>query len=425
MKLFFACAFLGILFFFALAFVNKHQKKANRLLAVCLFSIAAFIFHIACINTHVFYKYPLLHNLLAPFQYLIAPTAYLYVRSFLKGNVRFRRKDWIHFIPCILCIFFYTKYYFSTSTNKLAIINTAEQQFAFHFAEFNMLLPVYVLAALKIILAVFYLVVQWQLIKQWFTEIITAPNVYKDIFSWLKTFTILITAFITCYVFANTLSVITTNYSINNIILIAEYGLCLSFLSILLYLFFHPKILFGMMGNIVFYTLDKQKIAISNFNEQQIHSDKIVLSKEIAQAITIEESGEGEAEEDDESKIFSLTPEKVFENKQKLETLMNEKMIFLTHGCSLKDVASAINIPRHHLSIIINTEYRVNFNDFINRYRVDYLKDKMLEPDSQQLTLDGLAKEAGFSSRATFFRAFTKFTGQTPSDYLKKASKTS
>ena len=99
------------------------------------------------------------------------------------------------------------------------------------------------------------------------------------------------------------------------------------------------------------------------------------------------------------------------------------KMIFLTHGCNLKDVANAINIPRHHLSIIINTEYRVNFNDFINRYRVDYLKEKMLTPESQQLTLDGLAKEAGFSSRATFFRAFTKFTGQTPSDYLKKFSK--
>ena len=422
MKLFFACAFLGLLFFFTLAFINKHQKKANKLLAVCLLSSALFLLHLAGLNAHLFLKFPVLYALFLPFQYLIAPTAYLYVRSFLKGNVRFRTKDWIHFIPFVLSILCYLKYFITNANNKLVSINNANVNFSYHFAETDMLLPLYVLTTLKIILVIFYLIAQWRLIKEWLIEIVTAPNVYKDIFGWLKTFTILITAFIACYVFANILSIFITNVSINNIILIAEYGLCLSFLTILLYLFFHPKILFGMMGNIVFYTLDKQKTTTSTtINVQQIFAQEIAPTKEIAQALTLEENGGEEVE--DETKIFSLTPEKVFEYKQKLETLMAEKMIFLTHGCNLKDVANAINIPRHHLSIIINTEYRVNFNDFINRYRVEYLKEKMLTPESQQLTLDGLAKEAGFSSRATFFRAFTKFTGQTPSDYLKKFSK--
>ncbi|MFX5668508.1 hypothetical protein ABTE14_19800, partial [Acinetobacter baumannii] len=85
---------------------------------------------------------------------------------------------------------------------------------------------------------------------------------------------------------------------------------------------------------------------------------------------------------EDDSKVFSLTPEKVTEYKQKLENLMTEQKAFLIHGCNLKDVALALAIPRHHLSIIINSEYRVNFNDFINKYRVEFLKEKMLEPES-------------------------------------------
>jgi len=37
------------------------------------------------------------------------------------------------------------------------------------------------------------------------------------------------------------------------------------------------------------------------------------------------------------------------------------------------------------------------------------------------LTFESIGLEAGFSSRTTFYRAFVKVTGQSPSAYFKKA----
>ena len=46
----------------------------------------------------------------------------------------------------------------------------------------------------------------------------------------------------------------------------------------------------------------------------------------------------------------------------------------------------------------------------------------MGRPEWRQLTLEGLALEAGFSNRTTFFRAFTKLTGCTPSEYMAQVA---
>ncbi len=443
MKFLFATALLGILVSFTLAFINKHQKKANKLLAICFFSISCFILDIAFINSHFLLKFQFPFHLLLPFQYLIAPASYLYVRGLLKGNIRFRKMDSLHFLPALIILLEYLPFYFSSSQFKLSAINAATQNFAFQFQERDAYFPFYVQCFLKTTMASTYLYLQWQLIKAWKTEIITAPNVYKDIFKWLQIFTIFITTFWLLYVVEDVISILKLS---NKSILLFEYVLCCCFLSTLLYLFFRPKILFGMMGNIVFYDLEYQPKAQKIIQQEteiglcreiepvtDVLVNDIALQPALSSIICTETRLEDTTKIADlcqeiekfsnnyknlETKVFCLTPEKINFYKQQLESLMDQK-VFLKQGCCLKDICQLLNIPRHHMSIIINSEYRVNFNDFINHYRIDYLKIKMLESGSNQLTLDGLAKEAGFSSRATFFRAFTKFTGKVPSDFLK------
>jgi len=46
----------------------------------------------------------------------------------------------------------------------------------------------------------------------------------------------------------------------------------------------------------------------------------------------------------------------------------------------------------------------------------------MNDPENRKLTLLSLAYEAGFNSKASFFRVFKKQTGQTPSEYHKGLS---
>jgi AraC-like DNA-binding protein len=66
---------------------------------------------------------------------------------------------------------------------------------------------------------------------------------------------------------------------------------------------------------------------------------------------------------------------------------------------------------------VINEGTGMNFNDFINRYRVEAVKKAFEQGEHQRKTLEGIAWEAGFNSKSTFLRAFKKHTAMTPTQY--------
>ena len=63
--------------------------------------------------------------------------------------------------------------------------------------------------------------------------------------------------------------------------------------------------------------------------------------------------------------------------------------------------------------------FNKNFNEFINHYRVEACKAKILAGETIHLSLLGIAFECGFNSKATFNRTFKKLTGSTPSQFSK------
>ena len=69
------------------------------------------------------------------------------------------------------------------------------------------------------------------------------------------------------------------------------------------------------------------------------------------------------------------------------------------------------------LSQVINVGARRNFNDFVNEYRVDEFKRQVRNPANAHLSFLGLALDCGFNSKATFNRAFKKFTGLSPKEF--------
>jgi AraC-like DNA-binding protein len=60
-----------------------------------------------------------------------------------------------------------------------------------------------------------------------------------------------------------------------------------------------------------------------------------------------------------------------------------------------------------------------NFSDYVNRYRVIHFLREVDNGKLDQLTISGLMNECGFSSKATFYRAFKKIKGCTPTGWLK------
>ena len=60
-----------------------------------------------------------------------------------------------------------------------------------------------------------------------------------------------------------------------------------------------------------------------------------------------------------------------------------------------------------------------NFFNFVNRYRVDEVKQKILNPKYDNYSVLGIALECGFNSKTAFNRIFKHMTGLTPTEYKK------
>ena len=111
-----------------------------------------------------------------------------------------------------------------------------------------------------------------------------------------------------------------------------------------------------------------------------------------------------------------------------IELLMKKEEPYLEESFRLEGLANLIGIPSHQVSQALNQFYQISFTDLINQYRIEKAKT-MLSPSSlKHLTIEAIAYEVGFSSRATFYRAFKKFNGVSPSafiqQHIKKSSQT-
>lgn len=84
---------------------------------------------------------------------------------------------------------------------------------------------------------------------------------------------------------------------------------------------------------------------------------------------------------------------------------------------TLTSLANQVNMSRNQLSEVINSSLDSNFYDFVNKYRVEDVKQLMINPRFKNFTILAIAFEAGFPSKSTFNNVFKKFTGLTPSEY--------
>jgi AraC-like DNA-binding protein len=116
----------------------------------------------------------------------------------------------------------------------------------------------------------------------------------------------------------------------------------------------------------------------------------------------------------------TLLPENDLENlKTKLSNLMETEKPFLDSQLTLSILAKQMGLNTTVLSYVINSGFGVNFNDFINEFRINEVKNKLNNGASDNLNLLNIAFDSGFNSKATFNRAFKKFTGVSPREFME------
>lgn len=103
----------------------------------------------------------------------------------------------------------------------------------------------------------------------------------------------------------------------------------------------------------------------------------------------------------------------------RIDTFVVKNKGFLNPELSLDLLSRSVNIPRHHISQAINQTLNINFNDYINFQRIEFVKKELLNPAKKHYNIAALAFESGFNSISTFNEVFKKFTSMTPSEFKK------
>jgi AraC-like DNA-binding protein len=93
---------------------------------------------------------------------------------------------------------------------------------------------------------------------------------------------------------------------------------------------------------------------------------------------------------------------------------------FLDPSFSINVLSKKLSTNTSYLSYIINKEFNQSFKQYITELRIEYLiKNLTKENKYRNYTIKSLGEEIGYTNASAFTRAFKKYKGITPSEFIK------
>ncbi len=305
---------------------------------------------------------------------LIGPVIYFYTKSLLNTAFKISTKELLHFIPALLYLMYSLIIFI---TDKLIL-----DEFYFYADGRDKDLANWYQSA-GVISMSFYLILSLihysNYKKLVFEKVSFAESI---LFQWIQNFLI---AFLAIIILRVLLFVLNPEWG--------EFGS-----QFWHYIMFSFVVLYISING---YANSVKMSFLSDVNSENIN---------VFDEIEIKEKPKQEVINQQEIKIW----------KEKILQLIQEEKIYKNPKLTLFDVAKLLNTNTKTVSNSINSGFEMNFNDFINKYRIEAVKEKLKNGEHQKSTLLGIAFDCGFNSKATFNRAFKKNTSLSPKDYLKK-----
>ncbi|RMA58977.1 AraC-like DNA-binding protein [Ulvibacter antarcticus] len=162
------------------------------------------------------------------------------------------------------------------------------------------------------------------------------------------------------------------------------------------------------------------------FLQKQKKQKQLLYNKNVLLARRLQESSTDFSEElngdSDKNESLDIDDSKKKEIVIEIKRLI-ESEFYLDQSMSLAKMAKLMNTNTTYLSKVVNSTYKKNFTNFLNDYRISYtLKKLEVNPAFKNLTIEHIAEKAGFASSSAFYSSFKKYTGLTPSYYIKQKS---
>lgn len=399
--LLFTAFVLGIYLGCALLIINRYNRLLNRLLGIVTLSISIIFLVFYLVNKKWIVNVPFFARSFTPLSYLIPACSFLYIRCFIKDEYRLQKKDIIHFLPFTFNVVLLLPYLFSSTETKRAYAKALVANLDY-FQYYNTgFIPERYHVIARSLLLVVYLFLMWRLMLSNTYRSFVSKNKtrYPHSIYWIRFFAIFITVLGILAVLIRWQIILygSTFFILHGSPL--SMGLAIFFIILLAYGTSNPVILYGLP-----------------------HFVKAAPEPATAPIIPIEHNII--TPEPETPAADAVLPRAPFEKarmeafEQVIRQYMEEQMPYCDPEFNLESMSKALNIPRHHLSWIFRFQIQQSFVDYRTHFRVEYVKRCMQEGLSKELTLEAIGEQAGFSSRSTFFVAFKKLTGQTPSAYL-------
>lgn len=121
-------------------------------------------------------------------------------------------------------------------------------------------------------------------------------------------------------------------------------------------------------------------------------------------------------------KCSSLSCNEAKDIARKLNVHMELTKSYQNPLYSVQDMCKDVEIDYLDVSESLNGLMGQSFNDYINNYRIEEVKRFFKDPNYKKESILSIAFSSGFNSKATFYSAFKKFTGETPSQCRKRLS---
>lgn len=376
---------LGIILSLILLFYNKGYRTANRFLAGFFFFISLFVLsQYSGLYSNSRVLAALLASSPTPFFFLIGPCFFLYTRSVLQDDARLKKGDYVHFLLFILEFAGMIPYYLSSWESKLAIADTLlSNDWKVTQLGLNRIFISPVNSYLRPLHITAYFLYSgfriWQhrrlVAAAWFHD-----RQHQLTWKWLISLQSVFGLFLVCY-----------SISMVNLFLYSGkqafhansapflFTATASFILLNLFTLLFPQILYGM---------PRWQAPVNMPPTEAAHSGTPVSS---------------------ESQLSGV--------QEKLEACLATEKPWTDPEFSLNGLSKALDIPEHHLRYYLNHICQTNFSQFRNKLRVDHVKQLILSPDNDHLSIEGLGELAGFSSKSSFYSVFKKETGLTPKEF--------
>ncbi|MFB9078222.1 helix-turn-helix domain-containing protein [Flavobacterium procerum] len=367
--------FIATIAGFATAFIVLFSKKnysKSFFLGMFMLSLAVVSIYNFYLSADIFKEFPDLFLIPKSFIFLAAPCSFLYVRNILSDGRNFRKYDWLHFLPFAIYLFLIVFVYAGSLTD-------------FRIVDFVASIINNPFSILALTIWLFYVFFQTMLILNYDLKKFKGNQFHRTkVINWIRVYNLsILFLFSALFVhrFLKTIDVLDLScYFLISSVLFFTVG----------WLYFKPQIFHDNDD-------DESLDFVSDINF-------MIKTKETKNILPL---------------INELTLEKKEDYLLKLDHVFNAKKLFLKKDFVIRDLSDETGISVHHLSNLINSEFGLHFQDYVNLKRIEYFKEKINDPEWKDLSLEGMAWGSGFKSRTTCFRAFIKHTGKSPSEYFK------